>query len=176
VELGILRSPTKVLENGIELGINELDGQERAIPTGHTETVQTDLVVNSVGYRSEPIEAEWFDGGLGRVRQSGSKVLGPDQKVVDRVYASGWAANGAKGVLASTMMDAYGVVEGLLEEALASDVSYDPALPPEIVGSGKRIVTYADWKRVDAEEIRRGEALNKERERMTWSEVENFLG
>jgi adrenodoxin-NADP+ reductase len=174
--LEFFRSPTKVLENGIELGLNELDEQERAIPTGHTETIQTDLVVNSVGYRSEPIEAEWFDGSLGRVRQSGSKVLGPDQKVVDRVYTSGWAANGAKGVIATTMMDAYGVAERLLEDALASEVSYDPGLPPEITGSEKRIVTYADWKRIDAEEIRRGEAVNKERERMTWLEVENFLG
>lgn len=32
------------------------------------------------------------------------------------VYASGWAATGAKGVLASTMMDAYGVADTIISD------------------------------------------------------------
>ncbi|KIM31249.1 hypothetical protein M408DRAFT_21315 [Serendipita vermifera MAFF 305830] len=176
--LGFFRSPVKPVDAGIEVGINELDSNEKAVPTGKTETFHTDLVVNSVGYRSEPIEPEWFDGSLGRIRQSGSRVIGIGQGVVPRTYASGWAANGAKGVLATTMMDAYSVAEKLLEDSLSTttgSIDFRPGIPDEIVQSGRRVVTYEDWKRIDDEEIRRGLAMGKERERMTWTEVDNFL-
>lgn len=178
--LEFFRSPIRMLEGGagIELGINELDSNERAVSTGQTETIYTDLVVNSVGYRSEPIVPEWFDEQLGRVRQNGSRVMTHDRKVIPKVYASGWAANGAKGVLATTMMDAYAVAERILEEALmpTADFAFNQDLPPEIASPTKRIVSYKDWKRIDAEEIRRGAAANKERERMSWTEVNQLLG
>ena len=32
-----------------------------------------------------------------------------------------------------------------------------------------------DWKKVNAEEIRRGEEMGKERERMDWEEAHSFL-
>ena len=38
-----------------------------------------------------------------------------------------------------------------------------------------RVIEFADWKKVDAEEVRRGEALGKERERMGWEEAREFL-
>ena len=34
---------------------------------------------------------------------------------------------------------------------------------------------YEDWKRVDAEEVRRGQAGGKERERMDWAEAHTFI-
>ncbi|CAG8750020.1 12978_t:CDS:1, partial [Acaulospora colombiana] len=71
--LEFFRSPAKLIENGVEFNINTLDEEERAVPTGLTEHVKTDLMVNSVGYRSEPLEPDWFNGALGRVRQSGSR-------------------------------------------------------------------------------------------------------
>ena len=177
--LEFFRSPTMPVSGGIELGINELDKDERAVATGKSQVLHTDLVVNSVGYRSEPMEPGWFDGSLGRTRQSASRVIGPDNKVVPRIYASGWAANGAKGVLATTMMDAYSVAEKLVEDSLSSSVEpveYVSGIPEEITRSTQRVVTYGDWKRIDAEEVRRGEMRGKERERMMWAEANEFLG
>ncbi|KAG8798683.1 NADPH-adrenodoxin reductase [Serendipita sp. 399] len=175
--LEFFRSPTKVIEGGVEFGINELDEEQRAVPTGKTETHKTDLVVNSVGYRSEPVEAEWYDGALGRVRQHGGRVMDGEGKVLEGVYASGWAANGAKGVLATTMMDAYAVVERLLEDNVGQALpTYEAGLPPELSSSDRRVVSYDDWKRIDEEEIRRGQEVGKERERMKWSQVLEFLG
>lgn len=176
--LDFFRSPVKPVDGGVELGINELDKDERAISTGKTETLKTDLIVNSVGYRSEPIEPEWFDGSVGRIRQSGSRVIGIDEAVVPRAYASGWAANGAKGVLATTMMDSYNVAERLLEDSLSGvvdSVDFLPGIPQEITQSTHRVFSYENWKRIDEEEIRRGQLLGKERERMTWTEANNFL-
>jgi adrenodoxin-NADP+ reductase len=40
---------------------------------------------------------------------------------------------------------------------------------------GRQVVQYPDWKRIDAEEIRRGEVLGKERERMHWDEARALL-
>jgi hypothetical protein len=37
------------------------------------------------------------------------------------------------------------------------------------------VTNYADWKKVDEEEVRRGEAIGKERERMGWVEASKFL-
>jgi adrenodoxin-NADP+ reductase len=176
--LDFFRSPTMPINGGIELGINELDENEGAIPTGKTEILKTDLIVNSVGYRSEPIEPDWFDGSLGRTRQTGSHVVGSDGRVVPRTYASGWAANGAKGVLAATMIDAYNVAENLLEDCVsgvADPLECKSGVPKELTESGQRVVTYGDWKRIEGEEIRRGGLLGKERERMTWAEVNDFL-
>jgi adrenodoxin-NADP+ reductase len=175
--LEFFRSPATVTNDGVEFNINTLDEEERAVPTGLIEHVKTDLVVNSVGYRSEPLEPDWFNGALGRVRQSGSRVMGSDEKPVDRTYTSGWAANGARGVLATTMMDAYSVAERILEESVLTpqDVQVEAGVPPEVQSATQRIVNYQDWKKIDAEEIRRGQEMGKERERMTWNEVVNFL-
>lgn len=36
----------------MKLAVNRLDGEQRAVPTGSTETVQCGLVLRSIGYRS----------------------------------------------------------------------------------------------------------------------------
>ena len=132
-------------------------------------------------------------------------MIGADGRVVRNVYASGWAAMGALGVLASTMMDAYAVADTILRdrfpgeevqttpvgepepaadraaetlavEVLPKEVDLD-AVPSEVEEGLKegRVTDFEDWKRIDAEEVRRGEATGKERERMGWEEARAFL-
>ena len=52
------------------------------------------------------------------------------------------------------------------------------APPPEVeaaVREGK-VTTYEDWRKIDAEELRRGEAVGQDRERMmAWEEAQAFL-
>ncbi|EEB93983.1 hypothetical protein MPER_07288, partial [Moniliophthora perniciosa FA553] len=143
----------------------------RAVPTGMTTQLPTNLIITSLGFPR-----------FGHILKN--------------VYSSGWAAMGAKGVLAATMMDAYSVVDGergLLEsldtstaessseaateeELLVSNPDPD-SIPKEVEeGLKKRMITtYKDWEVVNAEEIRRAKE-GKERERMTsWEEVNNFL-
>ena len=210
--------------------VNKLDEQGHARPTGQTETQQTDLVVTSLGYHSDAFsasgpstdrisspqavaqEAQWYDSRLGRVRTSAyGRVIDVEGRRVHNVYASGWAANGARGVLASTMYDAYNMADAMAEEhrtgeksGIANDgpepvdagttpfkspvyplTSWENLPSSEHVGTypewlekaarGKRIVTYDDWQRINDEEIRRGKEQGKERERMTWKEVDAFL-
>ena len=114
------------------------------------------------------------------------------------VYASGWAATGARGVLSATMIDAYAVADAILadhtggsdasavpvpqdgtcsDDVLVSD-DVDPESVPGSVERGVmegRVVQYDQWKKIDAEEVRRGEEMGKERERMGWEEAHEFL-
>jgi len=53
--------------------------------------------------------------------------------------------------------------------------SEDP--PPEIEAAFKEglVTDYKEWKAIDAEEVRRGEVIGKERERMGWEDAHAFL-
>ncbi|KAJ7765502.1 hypothetical protein DFH07DRAFT_902786 [Mycena maculata] len=183
-----------------------LDEHGRAVPAGPAPPLRTALVVPALGFRAEPT-TPFFDPALGHLRTAAGRVLGANGRPVKSVYAAGWAATGARGVLATTMMDAYGVADTVLADATAAeegpiamdadsgphgrhsvllnnaqkgvDVAEEfrmnptPAndWAPELAGV---IFDYEDWKRVDAEEVRLGLALGKERERMGWREADAF--
>ncbi|KAH9030642.1 FAD/NAD-P-binding domain-containing protein [Lactarius pseudohatsudake] len=84
---------------------------------------------------------------------------------------------GAHGVLASTMLDAYGVTDSILadydydadaensEDALVADDTVDLESVPVEVEEGvraRRILQYDQWKKIDAEEVRRGAEMDKD--------------
>lgn len=56
----------------------------KAMPTGETVTQAADMVVESVGYRSEGLDSDMvpFDPALGRVRNVGGRVVRDDGSVV----------------------------------------------------------------------------------------------
>lgn len=206
--LQFFRSPRGSVPGSITYDVNVLDDQRRAQPSGQQDTQSTDLVITSVGYRSEPLQAtpdEWYET-LGRVRSFDGKVHDSEGRLVKNVYASGWAANGAKGVLASSMYDAYSVSDMLVQEHLAGPVeasaspvfqtTVEPmAAPKDLVLDGaaaeegtphflqevatkvgRRVIGYEDWKKINEEEVRRGQLIGKEKERMLeWEEVDSFL-
>lgn len=164
----------------------------RAVSTGETSTLPTSLVVTSLGFQADP-ETTLFDPALRHLRSSAGRIISSEGSTLQNIYASGWAANGAKGVLASTMIDAYAVASTILSDIVPPSealtvtapplpeigipTNYLDALPSEIVQGIKdgMVFQYDDWKVIDAEEIRRGEALGKERERMGWDEALTFI-
>jgi adrenodoxin-NADP+ reductase len=206
------RSPTGMLlhppgKNGLQatlsLAHTELDAEGRAVTGSATSSISTSLVVGALGHRAEPT-APWYDPSLGHIRNVANRVIDEQGRVLRNVYASGWAATGARGVLASTMRDAHAVADviisdhasnststltsatppttdatssaalgaspaqdGQAQSVMASSASsLDP--PPEIQEAVRQgtVLTYDQWKKIDDEELRRGEAASKERERM----------
>jgi len=157
-----------------------LDPQtNRAVPTEGTSTLSTDFVIASLGFRSDP-KAIFYDHGLGHLRNVSGRIMTKSGTILKNIYASGWAATGAKGVLASTMMDAYGVADTIISDWQANQVvkSLNLDEPPQEVQTALKeglVTDYADWKKIDEEEVRRGEAIGKERERMGWVEASKFL-
>ncbi|EMD35974.1 hypothetical protein CERSUDRAFT_115921 [Gelatoporia subvermispora B] len=191
--LGASNASSSQPQAQLSLAHTTLDPDARAVPTGETSTLATSLVVTSLGHRAEPT-APWYDPGLGHLRTLGGRVLDTVGRTVRNVYASGWASVGARGVLASTMMDAYAVTDVILRDAqgetradgeattveqvevLPREVG-DDAPPPEVERALREglVTDYEAWRMVDAEEVRRGEAMRKERERMSWDEARSFL-
>jgi len=107
-----------------------------------------------------------------------------------RTADHGRVLDGAGGALAATMIDAYAVADAILadrhrsgagwtcsDDVLVSD-DVDPESVPREIEQGvkeRRVVQYDQWKKIDAEEVRRGEEMGKERERMGWDEARKFL-
>ena len=195
--LEFFRSPTGVIptldsvSSNLELSLahTTLDPNNKAVPTGATSILPTDLIITSLGHRSEPT-THWYDPGLGHVRNVSGRVVDERGDVLKNVYTSGWASTGAKGVLATTMMNAYDVAQTLLSDAqnpvpgarsMMSEEVKEASLEelPEGVKRGlesSRVTTHGTWKQIDEEEMRRGRALGgKERERMDWNEVDQYL-
>ncbi|KAJ3868167.1 ferredoxin adrenodoxin reductase [Lentinula novae-zelandiae] len=162
-----------------------------------TSVLPTSLIVPAMGFHAEPSSAapyaQWYDLDQKYIKTLlGGRVSTTNLDTEEpKIYASGWAATGAKGVLASTMMNAYSVAEAILEDwtnltpsstnsnthPVAISSSPWDAPPPEILDglSSANITTYEDWLAVDAEEVRRASAGGKERERMDWNEAKKFL-
>ncbi|KAG2018709.1 ferrodoxin-NADP(+) reductase [Coprinopsis cinerea AmutBmut pab1-1] len=196
--LDFFRSPTGLeihpSQNGrpratLSLAHTQVDpSTKRAVETGESSQVTTDLVISSLGFHGEPT-ASFYDPGLRHLRTLSNRVVNTTGQILKNVYASGWAATGAKGVLASTMMNAYDVAETILNDHLNEappDATYETvlnpkpdleAIPPEVKEGieKKHVVQYSDWKKVDEEEQRRGEVLGKERERMSWNEAKLLI-
>ncbi|TFY81285.1 hypothetical protein EWM64_g2721 [Hericium alpestre] len=199
--LDFFRSPTGLVPPAqLMLTHTMLDSAARAVPTGATSRLDTDLVATSLGYRSDPAQT-FYDPALGHLRTASGRIIDAAGRVYRNVYASGWAAMGARGVLASTMMDAYAVADTILADHFPGRVetmAVSPAAPHEFVETQThmlpedadlesvprevaegieegRVVEYGQWKAVDAEEVRRGEVRGKERERMDWNEARAFL-
>jgi adrenodoxin-NADP+ reductase len=200
--LDFFRSPTGFTADGqhLTLAHTALDEHSRAVPTGASSLLRTDLVVTALGHHSDPLLAH-YDPSLGHLRTDrGRRVLDATSRALRRVYASGWAATGARGVLAATMIDAYAVADTILtdhfgdgsgggaeavpvqDEAYSDDIlvsdDVDPESVPKAVEQGlkeKRVMEYDQWTKLDAEEMRRGAERGKERERMGWEEVNEFL-
>ena len=198
--LDFFRSPTGFAPDTqhLTLAHTALDERARAVPTGTTSLLRTDLVVTALGHHADPLQA-YYDPSQGHLSTKGGRVADTTGRALRHVYASGWAATGARGVLAATMIDAYAVADTILtdhhssskgsgagsevipihhsEDVLVSDDVDLESVPKEIEQAVKErhVVQYDQWKKIDAEEVRRGEESSKERERMGWEEAHEFL-
>ncbi|XP_021941049.1 NADPH:adrenodoxin oxidoreductase, mitochondrial isoform X2 [Zootermopsis nevadensis] len=150
----------------MKLVVNQLDGQQQAVPTAITETVQCGLVLRSIGYRSTQADpALPFDTGRGRVPNI-SGVVHPG------LYVAGWLATGPVGVILSTMTQAFGVGRAVEADVCSGRVDASQARPGHtavaklLSDRGVTTVSWKDWERVDAVERSRGEKVGKPREKI----------
>lgn len=189
-----LRSPLAFLPSqsnpsvvgSVEWGENELvDGGKRAKPTGRSETRDTDMVIESVGYKSEPI-SDFLPHATGKIVNDSGRVR-TESGLVPRVYTTGWVARGPVGVIASTMQDAYSVADHIIDDLSGSDHGQDEGerwLPdtaekgrPDEVEKGLkegRVVDIQRWGKVDQAERELGKKTGRE-EREKFRTVEQML-
>jgi ferredoxin--NADP+ reductase len=151
---------------------NTLDADERAVPTGQTETLDCGVVFRSVGYRGVAVPGVGFDEARGTIPNEGGRVG-------DRVYCAGWIKRGPSGVIGTNKKDATETVERLLT-ALADA----PRLPKTdedvdafLLARGVRPVVYTGWTAIDERERAAGEPLGRPRVKLvTWDDLLDAAG
>lgn len=148
--------------------------------TGAEEEIECGLVFRSVGYRGTAVEDLPFDDRQGVIPNAEGRVTDPDTgDTLAGLYAAGWIKRGPSGLIGSNKTCAQQTVEHMLEDA--SNIKrkgQDPSAILAVLDAAEaRYVTYEDWMKIDAEEIRRGETQGRPRVKLTeLDEILEFLG
>lgn len=160
------------------------DPNARAVGTGEMIDIPSSLAFRSIGYKSEAlpgfskIKIPFNDSsGIIPNDQLGRVVSGDDLVTPSKgMYCAGWVKRGPTGVIASTMADAFQTANSITED-WCSHASFLNAVDSKALGwegvkneawkNGLRRVSWQDWKKIDAEERKRGSVQGKEREKFT---------
>jgi len=184
VHIRFFVSPVEVLGQGrvsklrLELNRPADDGKGglKAVGTGQFEELPVDVVFRSIGYKGQPLPGLPFDDRAGIIPNSKGRV---SQNVpAGRVYTAGWIKRGPTGVIGTNKACAVETVTAMLEDlaALQLPAGFSPkpdALLARIQAQGQRLVSYADWQKLDQAEITQGQAQGQPRRKFT--AVEDML-
>jgi ferredoxin/flavodoxin---NADP+ reductase len=148
-------------------------GELSAKAIGEFEDLDVGLVFRSVGYRGVPLPGVPFDDRRGVIPNEDGRVVDPASKQpVPGLYVAGWIKRGPSGVIGTNKPDALETVTALLEDAARGALGR-PSEPD--AGSAEALVrarqpdlvSYADWRRLDALELGNGKACGRSRLKFT---------
>jgi ferredoxin--NADP+ reductase len=121
--LGSQRVEQLVLER------TRLDDAGAFTGTGDLETLDTTMVLRSVGYQSVPLAGVPFDERSATVPNTEGRVTAPDGTPLPGEYVAGWLKRGPTGVIGTNKSDAAQTVRALLEDLAGGPSPADSALP-----------------------------------------------
>ena len=154
-------------------------GALNATATGEHEDLDVGLVFRSVGYRGVALPDVPFHERWGVILNEKGRVLDPGTgRVVTGLYASGWIKRGPSGVIGTNKPDSVETVSAMLED-LAHGAHFTPSEPDPAAAAAlvqarqPLVVTYADWRKLDALEIANGQASG--RPRLKFTSVDDML-
>lgn len=182
-----LASPVEFIgENGrlthIRFVRNELlerNGRLAAVPSDETWLEPVQLAFKAIGYRGVAIPGVPFREDWGIIPNEAGRVLhDAGGQVLPGQYVVGWAKRGPSGLIGSNRPDSQATVECLLEDL--PDLPQPPGGPDLgalLDARGVRWVSWSDWERLDAEELRLGAERGKVREKFVSTDAMlEFLG
>ncbi|WP_332641956.1 FAD-dependent oxidoreductase [Aeromicrobium sp.] len=141
----------------------EVDGQVRAVPTGHRDTIDTPLVLRSIGYRGVAAPGVPFDDEARVIPNVEGRVSG-----APRTYAVGWIKRGPTGFIGTNKSCSQETVGSLIADfnagLLAARGSRD-SLRAAVEKRGLLSVDLRDWRAIDRAERRGG--LDRPRRKFT---------
>jgi ferredoxin--NADP+ reductase len=122
----------------------------RAIGTGAFETLRCGTVVSAIGYVTTPLPGAPYDAEAGCIRNV-------DGRVAPGLYATGWAKRGPVGVIATNKPDGACCAQQILADVAAGAASAAgrDGLEALLTDRHIRSVSFADWQRIDREEVAR---------------------
>lgn len=136
--------------------------------TGANLEISAQLVIFATGHRGMKMDGLPFDEMRGIIPNDKGRVIGNPG-----YYVCGWIKRGAKGLIGQNRKDAIETVARILEDRdvlSARDVANHP---PEM--TGHQVVSWTDWKRLDAMEVLRGSAVGRPRINFTPDEALKLL-
>ena len=146
--------------------------------TDRLEELQVGLVFRSVGYRGVPLPGVPFNESWGVILNDKGRVLDPSSKQpLVGEYTAGWIKRGPTGVIGTNKPDAAETVEMMFEDLEIGAVLQPPATAAAaealIRERQPRVVSYADWLKLNEIEVQRGKA--QRRPRIKFTRVEEML-
>lgn len=155
IDFDMFASPVRLVGTGKVEGVEvERTRVEagRAVGTGETYVIPSDIVVACIGYRSSPIPGVPFDERAG-------KFANDEGRILPGLYAVGWARRGPTGTIGTNRPDGFGVVDKIAEDIDSGALGSTPkqgrsgfdALAQE---RALDIVTFRDWKRIEEAEAK----------------------
>ncbi|SDT18461.1 FAD-dependent oxidoreductase [Microlunatus soli] len=172
IHLHFWTRPTKINSSddpaavgAVEIERTRLNGEGRLESAGDLPAIEAQLVVRSVGYRGTALDGVPYDEGTGRVPHAAGHVLRDGTFSPDE-YVTGWIKRGPTGVIGTNKSDAVETVQALLhdvaDEALSAGHSIDE-LTDLLAARGVTPLGMADWHRIDAAEVSRGQGHGRDR-------------
>lgn len=162
-------------ENGsverVILERNQLSGEagaQKARGTGEKTALDSGIFFRSVGYRGVPMEGVPFREDWGVFHNEGGRIE-------TGMYTAGWIKRGPSGIIGTNKPCSYDTVKALLADLslLNCEIPSTEPLVEKLQAKQVRVVSYADWKKIDAAELAAGEAKGKSRSKFT--SVEDML-
>lgn len=178
--LHFLQSPTELLVDsidsqilkGITLERNSLvgaAGDQKARGTGVFSSLhQTQLLIKSIGYKSKPVDGLPFDLVKGIIpNEKGRVALDNESGHLPPVYVAGWCKRGPFGIIGTNFFDVQETVKCIVDDLNSGLLSKRDVKTTDALWSGGHasLVSYADWKKIDAAEIEIGSQKGKVREK-----------
>lgn len=168
--LRFLRTPVRFIA-GADGRVAETEWEEnelvqeggRAVVRGTGRTVRTknQLVVLSIGYRGGALRGFdevglVYDDARNCVAHRGGRAVGADGAEAAGWYCLGWARTGPRGVIASTMMEAFDTADKVLEDLARGVCGAEEDAAGDVAGLLPQRVDWAGWQRIDRLEVEQG--------------------
>ncbi|MDQ1627553.1 MAG: ferredoxin/flavodoxin---NADP+ reductase [Actinomycetota bacterium] len=172
VHVRFMLRPVEILGDthvtGLRLERTRLDANGNAVGTGEQSTLDTQLVLRSVGYRGLALAGMPFDTATGVIPNVGGRVL-RDGGVAMGEYVAGWIKRGPTGVIGTNKHDANETVAALLADA--PTLPRAPVRDPDAVlrllhDRGVDVVTWEGWRAIQRTEARLGQAQGRARAKL----------
>jgi len=160
--------PMAILGDGTVCGVRLEETRVedgKCIGTGETEVLPTGLIVPCIGYRTSPIEDVPYDETKGI-------FINDDGRIDDQLYCVGWARRGPTGTIGTNKPDGVGIAAKILAETTPFGKQGRDGLDRIAQERYLKIVTFADWKKIDAAEVA---AATNGAPRVKFSDVDDMV-
>lgn len=169
-------TPVELTGNGRVAGLRVVDTAD-----GAESTIETGLVLRSIGYRGRPIADLPFDDESGTVSNVGGRVMDPSGLgPMTGQYVAGWIKRGPTGVIGTNRYCAAETVENVIEDFVEGRLRTPESNPHEFdVFIQERRPGALDvhaWREVDRYERRMGGTTGRPRVKMVDAdEIRHFV-